>query len=130
MKYLPQLLRTEMRALAAIAVCSVTLALLSAVWFYFGTHSISQASSTFLLAFFGSCIYGFPVVTLYGAPLYTWLKITRYLTWSWVIAIGALPGVAFALVADPIFAAITIAYGCGISSFIHVAAREDIANAL
>jgi hypothetical protein len=127
--YSQALLRTEMRALAALSGVALAVALgyaLISLALPGGYPSpFTLAALTFQFAF----VCGLIPVAIYGAPIYTWMQRRRILSWPRVMALGALPGAA-AVPFGWTFGAIALASGMSVSCLTHCLARNDIAYAL
>ena len=99
MKFLRQLVKTELVALAALAIAAVAIAGFSAVQASFAANPLLGVTGSAKVAFLYTMTIGCLPVALFGAPLYSTLRYLRKAGWLTAMGIGLLPGLALLLVA-------------------------------
>ena len=115
------LLRVELLALAALALCALLYAATTIAFFIAPAGNLPRAEElpgqALLLSLY-FFLFGFLPVALYGAPAYVELRRREWANWLSVLAVGAAPGLAL-LSVDAQLGIYAIATGCTIATLTH-----------
>jgi len=99
MKFLRQLAKTELVALAALAIAAVALAGFSAVQASLAANPLLGVADSAKVVFLYTMAFGCLPVALFGAPVYSTLRYFQKAGWLTAMGIGLLPGLALLFVA-------------------------------
>ena len=98
MKYLRQLVKTEVVAIAALLSVAVVLAIFSLVQASIAANPILGIAGSAKVVFTYICLIGGIPVIAFGAPMYAALHYFGKASWLSTLVIGVAPGVIFLLV--------------------------------
>lgn len=94
-----------------------------------GGGSVIGPLSAGLLALEFTLVFGLLPVVVFDAPIYTWMRRRRALSWPRVIALGAIPGIV-ALPFGLSFGATFVCCGVSVAYLTHRFAMKDSAGAI
>lgn len=118
---------TELVALSALGVVAVAAAFgiaLIAIFFPTSPYHAFGSGAAATAVFFGTIVLGLGPVAILGAPIYATLQYYRKINWSYVVVIGAAPGITSLVFLGHLQALFVLCAGVSVASTTHLALKR------